>query len=288
LLWARVAHDYWGYDLLRARGAQSVGVIPPIPFALVEQNRRDTDLAFDQAWARTYAQMLNASDLSPLSEGLWHLGHHGSSFSVRDLNRDLIRKIVDQKQSGFIEWDFGLSIYPITLRDLSDPQSGRVKAWRKHARAGTMPPVLLYWVSGLDAYVVLDGHDRLLAASLEDVGAPALSLEPLRAHEIPQSAKDAIFLQVSKSLASADIERSRSPGDRLARALRLMDVDRANELLLNAFVPELLAGPSRAQVLPGGIGQWVSEVRDALGHDTAQTPLLEGLAGDVNGINLGA
>uniref|UniRef100_A0A7S3DUN3 Uncharacterized protein n=1 Tax=Entomoneis paludosa TaxID=265537 RepID=A0A7S3DUN3_9STRA len=30
-----------------------------------------------------------------------------------------------------------------------------------------LPPLLLYWFSGLDAYLILDGHDRLLAACLE-------------------------------------------------------------------------------------------------------------------------
>ncbi|MGB8939405.1 MAG: hypothetical protein WCD21_04060 [Streptomyces sp.] len=37
----------------------------------------------------------------------------------------------------------------------------RVKAYRKQARDGTLPPVLLWWVSGLDCHLVLDGHAGL-------------------------------------------------------------------------------------------------------------------------------
>lgn len=57
----------------------------------------------------------------------------------------------------------------VPLRSPSPPDAARVKAWRKHARDGTLPPMLALWVSGLDLYVLLDGHDRLLAALLERV-----------------------------------------------------------------------------------------------------------------------
>jgi hypothetical protein len=68
------------------------------------------------------------------------------------------------------------------LRDASADDASRVKAWRKHARDGTLPPALLAWISALDGYVVLDGHDRLHAASLEAREAPLVSLHPAREH----------------------------------------------------------------------------------------------------------
>jgi hypothetical protein len=68
------------------------------------------------------------------------------------------------------------------LRDPSAQDASRVKSWRKHAREGTLPPALLAWISALDGYVVLDGHDRLQAAALEGIDAPLVSLHPVREH----------------------------------------------------------------------------------------------------------
>lgn len=39
-------------------------------------------------------------------------------------------QIVNQKAAGYVQWDFGDTVYPITLRDMSAPDTGRVKAWR--------------------------------------------------------------------------------------------------------------------------------------------------------------
>ncbi|MFJ4525927.1 hypothetical protein ACIP4Y_34195 [Streptomyces sp. NPDC088810] len=62
------------------------------------------------------------------------------------------------------------------LRRMPDPGDGRVKAYRKQARDGTLPPVLLWWVSGLDCHLILDGHAQLAAAIAESVSPPLLHL----------------------------------------------------------------------------------------------------------------
>ncbi|MGW4567449.1 hypothetical protein ACWEN3_35370, partial [Streptomyces sp. NPDC004561] len=43
----------------------------------------------------------------------------------------------------------------------------RVMAYRKHVREGTAAPVLLWWVTFLDGWLLLDGHDRAVAALAE-------------------------------------------------------------------------------------------------------------------------
>jgi hypothetical protein len=55
----------------------------------------------------------------------------------------------------------------LPLRPLSAPDAPRVKAYRRHARDGTLAPVLLWWVSFLDGWLILDGHDRAVAALAE-------------------------------------------------------------------------------------------------------------------------
>jgi hypothetical protein len=51
-------------------------------------------------------------------------------------------------------------------------------ALRRAARRGTLPPVLAWYVAGLDAWLVLDGHDRLAAAVAESVPPPVVTLLP--------------------------------------------------------------------------------------------------------------
>lgn len=65
-------------------------------------------------------------------------------------------------------WD-STQLLPLSV---VDPASSRVKWWRKKAREGALPPILLWFVSGLGAYVILDGHSRLQAA--RDEGVPPL------------------------------------------------------------------------------------------------------------------
>jgi hypothetical protein len=223
--------------------------------------------------------MLAASTASPIESGRWFLGRLGAAGDSSELSAELVDKIVKQRSSGYIRWDFGDDVYPITLRDLSAPESGRVKAWRKHARAGTLAPVLLYWVSGLDAFIVLDGHERLLAASLEGVSAPALRLSAISDREVPDhAAREAVLRQVSLSLAAADRERARPAGERTARPQRLMDAASANRLVLDAFTPRRDLGRTRARPLPGGLAHWVTEVMQELANQgISDSALLEGL-----------
>ncbi|PTL79149.1 hypothetical protein [Vitiosangium sp. GDMCC 1.1324] len=67
----------------------------------------------------------------------------------------------------------------LALREPSRPDASRVKAWRKHARDGTLPPVLLLYMELPQKWLVLDGHDRLQAALLEGITPPLLGLWPV-------------------------------------------------------------------------------------------------------------
>ena len=63
---------------------------------------------------------------------------------------------------GWIDWFADNGAWQILpLRPLDSSDAGRVKSYRKQVDEGILAPVLLWWISGLDCYVVLDGHDRL-------------------------------------------------------------------------------------------------------------------------------
>jgi hypothetical protein len=269
-LWARVDREHHGYGLLRASGAEALNILPPLAFSRVAaMAARAGSSSPARVWARTFAEMLCVSPASPLEGGRWFLSAGGAEEedTIPHLTPERTETIANQPPLMDVSWDFGKDVHPIALRDPSPADSGRVTAWRKHARAGTLPPVLLYWVSGLCAYVVLDGHDRLLAASLEGVNVSALRLERLS----PESgapapeARDAALKQAGMRSDSSAPHGALSPG-------------RHNALVLDAVMPREIPGYTRAYRLPGGLPRWVAEVtRELSTRGISGNDLLQGL-----------
>jgi len=262
VLWARTSEDNCYYELLRAPGLGSPGILPPLRAALVREHAEVAHPAL--AWAETYVALLHESPASPLYDRQWCLGSSRYWPTRFKLPAPVVHQVVEQRANGEVHWDIAEILYPITLRDMSAPDDGRVKLWRKHARADTLPPVLLFWVSGLDCYLVLDGHDRLLAASLEDAAAPALALEPLDETEPSEDQQRQVTAALTTALevASRATVAAREAG--LARPHRPITTDDSNRILLDAFHPRQHVGRSRAFRMPGGDAQWAREVQAAL------------------------
>jgi len=53
---------------------------------------------------------------------------------------------------------------------------------------------LLWWISGLDCYVLMDGHDRLVAAVAEQVEPPMLALTSVNTQQAAHDT-DAVTLR---------------------------------------------------------------------------------------------
>jgi hypothetical protein len=92
----------------------------------------------------------------------------------------LFRRSGADDEDGDTEWDIGDWLPPLLLRKPPELDEGRVHAWQKVARAGRLPPLLLWWIAGLDRFVVLDGAHRLVAAIREGVCPMALALSAVR------------------------------------------------------------------------------------------------------------
>ncbi|MFG2333996.1 hypothetical protein ACGFMM_30875 [Streptomyces sp. NPDC048604] len=96
--------------------------------------------------------------------------------------------LVEGHPDGYIDWFTHSGSWEVLpLRPMPGPRDSRVKAYRKQAREGTLPPVLLWWVSGLDCHLVLDGHARLAAAIAEFIEPPLLQLH----RTVPRDGLDA-------------------------------------------------------------------------------------------------
>jgi hypothetical protein len=239
VLLARVQPDRYGVDYVRTDVFES-----PIPPLRAEEAR---DLGARKGrWAQRFADALAGNARGPLHAGRWALTHE------RPRRDDMVLT----ERNGEIDWfrhNGSWQILP--LRGLSDPSAGRVKSYRKQVRDGVLPPVLLWWVSGLDLYVVLDGHDRLVAALAENQEPPLLALSRVDTQVVRQhsdaavsryaTAAEAIQRQADHRVPGA-AEASSSLARRLADTLRSIETAR---------------GATRAWPLPGGTAAWQTAAR---------------------------
>ncbi|MEU1212488.1 hypothetical protein ABZ424_08525 [Streptomyces sp. NPDC005790] len=161
--------DFWRTDEYRS-------FVPPL--------RADVARALagsPERWAHRFARYLVDSPGSPLHEGRWLLSCESPLRRWRHADVSHAEywssMLVEGHPDGYIDWfvhSGSLEVLP--LRPMPDADDSRVKAYRKQARDGTLPPVLLWWVSGLDCHLILDGHARLAAAIAESVEPPLLQV----------------------------------------------------------------------------------------------------------------
>ncbi|CCK30539.1 hypothetical protein BN159_6160 [Streptomyces davaonensis JCM 4913] len=138
--------------------------LPPIRSALMRDPGN---------WPHRYASWLDESPESPLHDGRWELRERREFPPYVWFSEEFVR-----------DWPGGsLELYcgggwngVLPLRRLSAPDDPRVKAYRKHVRDGTLAPVLLWRVTFLDGWLILDGHDRALAALEEGRTPPCVVL----------------------------------------------------------------------------------------------------------------
>lgn len=130
-------------------------------------------------WPHQYARWMEESPAHPVHDGRWHLSPR-AAFAPGIWTEDLVR----DWPGGSLELYCGGGWHGVLpLRRLSPPDAPRVKAYRKHVREGTLAPVLLWWVTFLDGWLILDGHDRAVAALAEGGEPPCLELIRLTGDE---------------------------------------------------------------------------------------------------------
>ncbi|WP_244239437.1 hypothetical protein [Corallococcus carmarthensis] len=134
------------------------------------------------------------------------------------------------------------------LRAPAPENDSRVKAWRKHARDGTLPPVLLTYFTLVERWLVVDGHDRLHAALLEGREPPLLGLWSVI--EVPVVEDLSTLFRREGSLKAAELRLRAKPGD----------VDAVNRILLRDHEAIQRLAVTRAFPLRGGAAAWKAEV----------------------------
>ncbi|MFF5503375.1 hypothetical protein [Streptomyces roseolus] len=234
VLLAVVAEHLAGVDFRRADAYRSF--VPPL--------RADAARALagdPERWAHRFARHLADAPDGPLHEGRWLLTSGQGLLRwrhARETHAEYWRSmLVEGHPDGFLDWFLHSTSWEVLpLRPMPDADDARVKAYRKQAAEGTLPPVLLWWVSGLDCHLVLDGHARLAAAIAESVEPPLLELHRTLPHDLlAAGTESAVSFYAGELARHARLRSVHGPtvpdgaavaGPRLARLLTDMRFDR--------------------------------------------------------------
>lgn len=261
VLLAVVDEQLQGVDFWRADEYRSF--VPPL--------RADTGRALagsPERWAHRFAQYLVDSPDSPLHGGRWLLSCDSPLRRWRHAETSHAdywsSMLVEGHPDGYIDWFLHSHSWEILpLRPMPNTDDSRVKAYRKQAREGTLPPVLLWWISGLDCHLILDGHARLAAAIAESVEPPLLQLHrTVQRDDLAARINEATGFYEGELARFAELRTVHGPlvpdgaataGPQLVRLLH--DLNTAEQ-------------PTWAWPLPGGEDQWRRIARDVtVGHD---------------------
>lgn len=136
----------------------------------------------------------------------------------------------------------------ITLRPPSQDTAGRVKWWRRIARDEVLPPAVALFVPLYDRHILLDGHDRLLAAVLEERPAPVLAL--CRVRPAPEPMPDDLQQHIDVGVFYPPFTKSRRYVSELNERLRMQHEPYTRPVL-------------QARAYPGGGPRWIRDVQEA-------------------------
>jgi hypothetical protein len=234
-------------------------VVPPIRADLTRRLAQGQAAERNIRWTYHFAAALADSDAGPLHSGRWLLEPSGPYLWLEDYRHLTFQQrwaeLVASDPAGEVDWFFlnGRGMI-LCLRDPSAVDDGRVKAYRKQIREDVIAPVLLWWVSGLTAYLVLDGHDRLQACLAEGRTPPLFALSRLA-----DDAQSNLDFEIARHTETvAHIERAIGQGSRGAAEALVSERRRFGRAIEDQAIG---TRKTCAWPLPGGVAAWRSAAR---------------------------
>lgn len=254
ILLARVHRYYYGHWRLLGQRQASWHVVTPIKSGQIQGQPLTPH--WWRYWCIYFAEQLAASTCTPLYKAKWLFApipafrHEAlSPLSVWSQMRHrkvyYVEECLDTPTLAWESWWTSGSGALIPTRHRSTPDAARVRYWRKLARDGSLPPLLAEFDSGLDVFLLVDGHDRLAAAMLEGSPVPVVAFCPVREYRYSPDVgrQHGVMTQVAR-----DREGKRK-GEALA-------TERANELLISAFDSRPILRP-RSRAWPLDLRWWM-------------------------------
>lgn len=279
LFWATMLNDHSGVWLVfnADHPAQQL-LLPAISSADVESAKRAGETNWTSHWCRYFARQLMEAPTPLLSPRRWLLRpmeqvkptapyvlnkplpfaqwrfHTPASSAQISVNWSLWSEdfpdLQNPEKVTFVDWWWNghllLARYPV------EPDSGRVKWWRKKCREGELPPILVWFIAGLASFVILDGHDRLQAALAEGIQPQFLVLSELS--EQRYTPDEETRERVLRALAIQQ-EKCKKTG---------ANIDAMNQSLLNLYDTRYLYAPTHSRAVLGDGKGWERDVTSYL------------------------
>jgi hypothetical protein len=261
IFWATIEWHYTGVWLVKAYNSteQNKKPIPPITADIINNlEYSHNNLRF---WCKFFAESLIKSDSSVLYNGLWLFRpiefkydctvSHGYQNSIFDCLRVYnVQNTFDREQIDWINWWTNGSCELINMKPKPDINSGRLKWWRKVAKENKLPPVLIWYLNCLDAYIIIDGHYRLYAALLENVKPDLILVYSVNEQNI-----------ITDKYRQEKIEKSLS----VQIANHPESIDKINNVLIEAFDNRpYYKSVTHSQVVLESEKIWINEIEDLL------------------------
>ena len=273
LLWARQHYTHYGVALIKNNEPlYTMPIVSHIRSSEIEKRKDLVGVEKFKSWSKFFIQSLNRKDNHFFTEGKWLIApFSGNAYdqfywkyhAAKEMDKSEIDKCIfdalDQDTFQYLSW-FDTphqAVGYIGLKHVDD-NDGRLKWWRKKAREGTLPPILLYYISGLDGYVVIDGHYRLRAAQLENTLPDVLVLSTYKVERY--QIDPTIQQKVLKSLE----QRQRNN-----RKTSAINIDQLNNILINAYTKEEIYVYKRSKSIQVPIKSCLTNMMtylDTIGH----------------------
>lgn len=178
LLWGQIEDDYAGVSTLRTLPkSEDCPLMPHIHASDLMQAKPLQGEVMQQYWAKFFVQALQQANKLPIYNGLWQLKYTNlPKWLGRKQDKWCTATADDQPflnaHETFIDWSAANgndNIINLFKPHADAANTGRIKWWLKVAQKQALPPLLLWKISALDAYVLIDGHDRLQAALINGI-----------------------------------------------------------------------------------------------------------------------
>ena len=186
-LWAAGDAPHWGMTALIAEPFAALPRFAAADCRAVGE-AHPSEVDWWTAWGLRFAAELRR--YGPMGRGAWVLDraeigvpHWPQPHTRRGLLL-LVVDLDDERAAGSrvvdVHWSMAGENAHLAMRPLTDADDGRLAGFRKLAAARLLPPALLWWHTGLQAHMVLDGHVRIAAFRAAGVEVRALVLREQR------------------------------------------------------------------------------------------------------------
>lgn len=234
IFWGNISTDTYDMWILKSLYEWKIEEMPILPITS-EEIEKLKDLKYEfkiPNWAKYFANSLNSTSNTFLYNGIWEINLANSKDKKRGrpFTNWYVKEIDEVFSKPRIEWSswgVGGNLNLISLKMNPDANSGRVKWWRKKIKEESCPPILVWYIDCLLAYIIIDGHCRLKAYQLENK-------EP----------KILVINSVYESENIIDMDKQRGILELVRQNENLnMPQEKINQLLIDAFDnrPEIIS-----------------------------------------------